>query len=83
MSELANVAAAYFKLEPAKGKDHCTHDPREENLEGVVAPGSNSSGKAVHCTTQFKMASSSLAPSEVHVEEHIEDLEKAWDEKEK
>ena len=50
-------------------------------MEGVAAPDSNSSGKAIHCTTQFKMASSSLAPSEVQFEEHIEDLEKAWDEK--
>ena len=78
MSELADIAAMYFKI-PVPKEDTQTHDPQED-VEDAGAAASKSSAKTLYCATQFKLASSCLAPNEGHVDEHLEALEKACEE---
>ena len=75
MGELADTAATYFKVPIPKDEEDLTHDPQEEDNEDAATAASSCPGKAAFCAAQFKLASSSLAPDEVHVEKHVAALE--------
>ena len=76
MNELADIAAGYFKIPVPEEDTQCTHDPQEEDVEDADAAANQISAKNEFIARQFKLASSSLAPSESDVDEHMNALEK-------